>query len=169
MVFRKDLILIASADHNWGIGFESKLLKRIPEDMRRFSEFTMGNLIIVGRKTLESFKDGKPLPERVNVVLTQDANYSCEGAILAQSLDELMEVIKSYPNKVYVSGGEAIYRMLLPYTKEALITKIDASFQADTHLPDLDLANDWLTKEEGPWQESKNGTRFKYVHYIRKA
>lgn len=167
--YRSDLILIASADKNWGIGLENKLLKRIPEDMKRFSELTRGNLIIVGRKTLESFKDAKPLPDRVNVVVTHDEGYYCEGAIIVHDLDELMKSVSRFPGKVYVSGGEAIYRLLLPYCSKALITKIDADFTADAHLPDLDADRDWVIENEGGWQESKSGVRFRYVTYERKA
>ena len=165
--YRNDLILIASADKNWGIGFNNKLLKRVPEDMNRFSGLTRGNLIIVGRKTLESFKDAKPLPDRLNVVMTHDKDYRCEGAIIVHDLDELMESICRFPGKVYVSGGEAIYRLLLPYCKKAMITKINSDFISDAELPNLDADTSWVVDNEGDWQESKSGVQFKYVLYIR--
>jgi dihydrofolate reductase len=164
---RKNMILIAAVDKNWGIGKDNKLLKRIPEDLKRFSEFTRGNIIIVGRKTLESFKDKKPLPDRINVVMTRDRNYTCEGAVIVHDLEELSNNIDCSAAKVYVAGGESIYKLLLPYCSKALITKIDGSFEADTHLVNLDEAFGYKKTYEGDWQESSAGVRFKYVDYER--
>jgi len=165
--FRKDLILIASADRNWGIGYENRLLKRIPEDLKRFAQLTRGNLIVVGRKTMESFKDAKPLPDRVNVVLTRDRQYQCPGAVVVHDLEELMSAISGYPGKVYVCGGESVYRLLLDYCALALITRIDAAFEADTHLPDLDSDSRWVREETGQWQQSSVGISFRYDTYRR--
>ncbi|MCX7774378.1 MAG: dihydrofolate reductase [Clostridia bacterium] len=166
---RKDFILLASADHNWGLGKDNKLLKRIPEDMKRFAQLTKGNLIIVGRKTLESFKDKKPLPERVNVVLSRDYDYTCEGALMAHDMDELDKALSSYEGDVYVCGGAAIYELLLPYCNKALITQIDGTFEADTFLTNLDRSPEWHATLVGDWQESQNGTQFRYVDYERIA
>lgn len=165
--YRKDLILIASADRNWGIGFENRLLKRIPEDMKRFAQLTRDNLIVVGRRTLESFKDARPLPDRVNVVLTRDADYQCPGAVVVHDLEELMSAIADFEGKVYVCGGESVYRLLLDYCSKALITRIDAVFEADTRLPDLDREEHWVRKETGDWQESRVGVAFRFDTYRR--
>lgn len=164
---RNDLILIASADKNWGLGKDNKLLKRIPEDLKRFSEFTRGNLIIVGRKTLESFKDKKPLHDRINVVLTHEKSYTCPGAIIVHDLEELWNAIKDFDGRVFVCGGETVYRQLLPYCSRALITKIDEAFEADAHLVNLDEQPEWVRAYEGQWQESSAGVRFRYVDYER--
>lgn len=165
--YRKDLVLIASADRNWGIGFENNLLKRIPEDMKRFAQLTKGNMIVAGRKTLESFKDAKPLPDRINVVVSRDPGYRCEGAVVVHGPEELMSYIKRFDGIVYVVGGESIYKLLLPYCSKALITKIDAEFKADARLPDLDADGRWVAEAEGEWQESKSGVMFRYVTYKR--
>lgn len=164
---RNDLILIASADRNWGIGFKNKLLKRIPEDLKHFSQLTRGNMIVVGRKTLESFKDARPLPDRINVVLTRDKNYQCPGAVVVHNLEELMSTIADFKGDVYVCGGESVYRLLLDYCSQALITRIDAAFEADTHLPDFDRESQWVREEAGGWQESKVGVAFRYDTYRR--
>jgi dihydrofolate reductase len=164
---RNDLILIASADQNWGLGKNNKLLKRIPEDLKRFSELTVGNIIIVGRKTLESFKDKKPLPGRINVVLTRDESYSCEGAVIVHDLDSLSEAIEDFDGKVYVCGGESLYRQLLRYCSKALITRIDEVFPADAYLVNLDKTEGWIKTFEGEWQESRSGVRFRYADYER--
>ncbi|NLW03005.1 MAG: dihydrofolate reductase [Clostridiaceae bacterium] len=167
--YRNDLILIASADRNWGIGFGNKLLKRIPEDMKRFAQLTKGNMIVVGRKTLESFKGSKPLPDRINVVLTRDVNYQCPGAVVVHDFEELMSAIMDFEGKVYVCGGESVYRLLLDYCSQALVTRIDAEFEADTRLPDLDSDGRWIRKETGGWQESKVGVAFRYDTYRRRG
>lgn len=164
---RNNMILIAAVDKNWGIGKDNKLLKRIPEDLKRFSELTKGNIIIVGRKTLESFKDKKPLPDRVNVVMTMDPNYNCEGAIIVHNLEELSNYIDCSAATVYVAGGESIYNLLLPYCSKALITKIEGEFEADAHLVDLDETFGFKKTFESEWQKSSAGIRFKYVDYVR--
>jgi len=164
---RDDLILIASADRNWGLGKDNKLLIRIPEDLKRFAEFTRGNVIVVGRKTLETFRDKKPLPDRINVVLTRDKDYTCDGAVIVHSIEEMFNAIEGFDKKVYVCGGETIYRQLLPYCNLALITQIDEEFEADAHLVNLDVKSDWKRTVTGEWQESRAGVRFRYVEYIK--
>lgn len=164
---RNNMVLIAAVDKNWGIGKDNKLLKRIPEDLKRFSELTKGNIIIVGRRTLESFKDKKPLPDRVNVVMTRDPNYDCEGAIIVHNLEELSDHIDCSAATVYVAGGESIYKLLLPYCSKAMITKIEGEFEADAYLVDLEETFGFKKTFEGEWQESKAGVRFKYVDYVR--
>lgn len=165
---RSDFILIASADDNWGIGSENRLLKRIPEDMKRFSAFTRDNLIIVGRKTLASFKDGKPLADRVNVVMSRDRGFACDGAVVVNNLAELMDEVVHYPKNIYVCGGEMVYKELLPFCERALITRIEGSFPADAHLPNLDKDMNWIVMDRGPWLESKTGVRYRFVEYRRK-
>lgn len=164
---RNDLILIASADRNWGLGKDNKLLKRIPEDLKRFSELTKGNAIVVGRKTLESFKDKKPLPDRINIVLTRDKNYTCEGAIIVHSVEELINTIKEIDKKVYVCGGATIYKQLLPYCESALITQIDEEYDADTYLINLEENSNWTKTHIGDWQKSLAEVWFRYVDYIK--
>ncbi|NMA65221.1 MAG: dihydrofolate reductase [Clostridiaceae bacterium] len=164
---RRDFILIASADKNWGLGKDNKLLVRIPEDLKRFAGFTRGNMIIVGRKTLESFKDKKPLPDRVNVVMTRNKTYNCEGAVVVHDIMGLAEVVENYTGKIYVCGGQSIYSQLLPYCNKALITKIDEAYEADTRLINLDCHDEWEKVSEDSWQISSSGVRFKYVEYQR--
>lgn len=164
---RNNLILIASADRNWGLGKDNKLLKRIPEDLKRFSELTRGNAIVVGRKTLESFKDKKPLPDRINIVLTRDKDYLCEGAVIVHSFEELFNEIENIDKKVYVCGGATIYKQLLPYCDTALITQIDEEYDADTYLVNLEENKDWQRTDVGEWQESHAEVRFRYVEYVK--
>lgn len=158
------MIAILSADQNWGIGLKGELLVRIPNDMKNFRKLTTGNVIVMGRKTLESFPNGAVLPNRVNIVLTKNQDYQAKGAVIVHSEEELMEELKNYPDKqVYVIGGESIYRQLLPYCEEAYVTKIDYAYQADRYFPNLDEMEDWELAEEGEEQ-----TFFDIEYYFNK-
>ena len=102
--------LIAAADKNWAIGKDGELLVRISEDMKNYSAITTGNVIVMGRKTLESFPGGKPLPNRVNIVLTHEKDYNGKGAIVVHSEEELWEELSKYDtDSIFVTGGESIY------------------------------------------------------------
>ena len=139
--------LIVAADANWGIGRENKLLVSIPADMKYFRETTKGNIVIMGRKTLESFPQGQPLKNRVNIVITNNKDYKVKDAVVVHSTEEAIEEAKKYEGTPYVIGGESIYRAMLPYCDTALITKIDHAFDADTYFPNLDEDEEWeMTK-----------------------
>ena len=88
--------LIVAADKNWGIGKDNKLLVSIPSDMKFFRQETMGKVVVMGRKTLESFPNGLPLKNRTNVVLTSDKNYQVKDAVIVHSIDEVLEELKKY-------------------------------------------------------------------------
>ncbi|GAA0798284.1 dihydrofolate reductase [Faecalicatena orotica] len=136
--------LIAAADKNWGIGYKNKLLVSIPSDMKFFRETTTGKVIVMGRKTLESFPNGMPLKNRTNIVLTSNKDYRVKDAIIVHTLEELHKELEKYnSDDIYVIGGESVYRQLLPYCDTAYITKIDHAFQADTFFPNLDEMENW--------------------------
>ena len=108
--------LIVAADKNWGIGKDNKLLVSIPSDMKFFRQETMGKVVVMGRKTLESFPNGLPLKNRTNVVLTSDKNYQVKDAVIVHSIDEVLEELKKYDDdEIYVIGGGKVYEELLPY------------------------------------------------------
>ena len=140
--------IIVAADKNWAIGKNNKLLVSIPQDMKFFRETTTGKVVVMGRKTLESFPGGQTLKKRVNIVLTSDKNYHVNGADIVHSIDALLEELKKYPAEdIYVIGGESIYRQLLPYCDKAYVTKIEHAYDADTFFPNLDEDPQWrMTK-----------------------
>jgi dihydrofolate reductase len=141
--------MIASADRNWAIGYKNELLTRIPSDMKFFRSKTVGKVIVMGRKTLESFPNGLPLPKRINIVLTSKENFEAKDAVIVHSLEELLEELKQYDSEqIYVVGGESIYRQLEPYCDTAYITRINHAFQADTYFPNLDQMEGWALVEE---------------------
>ena len=136
--------LIVAVDKNWAIGKENKLLVSIPADMKMFRQETTGKVVVLGRKTLESFPNGLPLKNRTNIVLTHNPNYKVNGAIVVHSLDELHEELKKYNSEdVYVIGGEKIYEQLLDECDVAHITKIDYAYDADAYFPNLDEKPEW--------------------------
>lgn len=136
--------LIVAVDKNWAIGCNNKLLTSIPADMKFFRETTIGKVVVMGRKTLESFPAGQPLKNRTNIVVTSDRNYKVKDAIVVHTIEELQKLLQTYVQEdIYIIGGESIYRQMLPYCKMAYVTKIDYAYAADTHFPNLDELEEW--------------------------
>lgn len=142
--------LIVAADQNWAIGRKQELLVRIPADMKFFREQTTGKVVVMGRKTLESFPGSAPLPKRTNIVLTGQKDYMKKGIIPVHSKEELMEELKKYSSgDIYIIGGESVYRMMLPYCDTAYVTKLDYAYDADTWMPNLEKEAGWTLKKTG--------------------
>ena len=139
------MILIAAVDKNWAIGKNNELLVRIPADQKFFRETTTGKVVVMGRKTLESFPNGTPLKNRTNIVLTHDKNYDGKGAIVVNSLDQLHEELKKYPSEdIFIIGGQKIYEQLVDECNIAHITKIEYEYDADAYFPNLDEKEEWV-------------------------
>ena len=136
--------LIAAVDRNWAIGKNNQLLVRIPMDQKFFRETTTGKVVVMGRKTLESFPNGLPLKNRTNIVLTRNKNYKVNDAIVVHSMEELHEELKKYNSEdIYIIGGEQIYKALVDECDVAHITKIDYAYDADAYFPNLDEKPEW--------------------------
>ena len=117
--------IIVSVDENWGIGNNGQLLTKISADLKRFRKMTTNNIIIMGRKTLESFPEGKPLPDRINIAMTHSQEYTCDGVKVCHNMQEVLKTISKETKKyVFVIGGESIYQQFLPYCERAYVTKI---------------------------------------------
>ncbi len=145
--------LIAAVDKNWAIGINNQLLVHIPDDMKRFRRMTIGKVVVMGRKTLESFPGGQPLKDRVNIVLSKDERYQPEGVTIVHSMEELSGELKKYKSgDIFVIGGESIYRQLMEQCDTAYITRIDYEYQADAWFPNLDEMDAWQVAEEGEEQ-----------------
>ena len=156
--------LIANVDINWAIGKNNQLLVKIPADMKFFRETTTGKVVVMGRKTLESFPNGQPLKNRTNIVLTHDRNYRVADAIVVYSMDELHEELKKYPSEdIYIIGGESIYRQLVDECDVAHITMVDYAYDADAHLPNLDEKPEWRIT-----QDSEEQTYFDLIYHFYK-
>lgn len=167
MQIRDDLILIASTDCNGGIGRDNALLMRIPEDMRHFRAHTLGQTVIVGRKTLASFKDGRPLPDRNTVVLSSQPGLQVDGAVVAANLHELFDVLQGDKSRIYVIGGASVYQQLIGFCQRVILTRFDNVWEADAHLPEISAQTGWICVEEGAWQQSEKGIRYRIEEYER--
>ena len=159
--------VIVAVDRNWAIGYQNRLLCSIPADMKFFRETTTGHVVVMGRKTLESFPGGRPLKNRVNVVITGREDYEKEGAVIVHSPGEAADYLSRYaPEEVFVIGGESIYRQMLPYCSTAYVTCMQAAFQADTYFPDLDADPDWQCVAVSE-KMTHEGIEFFFKKYIR--
>lgn len=136
--------VIVAVDNNWAIGNKNQLLIRIPNDHKHFREETTGKVVVLGRKTLETFPQGLPLKNRTNIILSKDPDYQVKDAIVVHSIEELLEELKKYNDEdIYIIGGDSVYRQMLPYCNVAHVTKIDHEYEADAYFPNLDEEDDW--------------------------
>ena len=141
--------LIVAVDRNWAIGCKGKLLVSIPNDHKNFRELTTGRVVILGRKTLETFPQGLPLKNRTNIILSRDASYQVKDALTVHSIDELMETVKDYDtDDVFVIGGDSIYRQLVDKCDTAIVTFINHRYEADAYFPNLDEDPKWELTDE---------------------
>lgn len=155
--------LIVAVDKNWAIGYKGKLLISIPEDMKFFRETTTGHTVVMGKNTLLSFPNSKPLKNRNNIVIALEKDFTVEGATTVYSIEEALDEIKKYDSSdVYVIGGGSIYKQLLPYCDKAYITYIDHSYSADTFFPNLDEDDEWEITSE-----SEEQTYFDIEYFFR--
>jgi len=161
--------MIVAADEKWAIGRNGDLLTPLPEDMKFFRETTMNSVVILGRKTLETFPGGKPLKNRVNIVISANKDFNAEGIVKVSSVEEAVEESKKYTDKeVFVVGGGTIYRQMLRYCDTAYITKIEKIFEdADTFIDNLDVLDEWEVVSQSDKKEYE-GTVFSFVTYKRK-
>lgn len=142
--------LIVAVDKNWAIGYQGKLLVSIPADMKFFREKTTGNVVVMGKNTLLSFPGGRPLKNRVNIVIAPEKDFTVDGATVVCGIAEALDEIKKYKSEnVYVIGGGSIYRQMLEYCDTAYVTYINYAYSADTYFPNLDeLADEWYLAGE---------------------
>ncbi len=161
--------MIVAVDANWAIGNKNQLLVRIPNDMKQFRQMTTGKVVVLGRKTLETFPQGLPLKNRTNIILSGNKDYRVKDAVVVHSVEELLEELKQYPAEdVYVIGGDSVYKQLLPYCNVAHVTKIDHAYEADSFFPNLDQDPAWEITADSEEQVYFDIT-YQFVKYERKS
>jgi len=155
---------IVAVDRNWAIGSNGGMLFSLPTDMRRFRSLTLGSTILMGRKTLDSFPDGKPLGKRRNIVLsTQEIHV--DGAEIVHTLQELC-VAGETAERAFVIGGGSVYAALLSHCKRAFLTIVDAAAEEpDTYFPNLDKLPGWQVECCGE-PITENGLTYRFVDYV---
>ena len=156
--------IIVAVDENWAIGNKGDLLVRIPNDQKIFQRETIGKVVVLGRKTLDTFPQKQPLVKRTNIILSRNPEYTVKNAIVKHSLEELLEELKKYKSEdIYIIGGSEIYQQLLPYCDVAHVTWIAHSYSADSYFPNLDKSLEWKMTAE-----SDELTYFDIPYYFRK-
>ena len=159
----KEMNAIVAVDENWGIGKDNRLLFSIPEDMKYFRRMTLDSTVVLGRKNLESFPGGKPLPRRRNIVLSKTLEPG-EGYEVARDLPSLFALLKGEERPVFVIGGGQVYRQLLPWCRKAYVTKMKRDFGGDVFFPDLDEDPDWILTDDGEELEYE-GLKYRFTVY----
>lgn len=157
--------LIVAVSENWGIGKDNDLLFSIPTDMKFFRETTKGHTVVMGRKTLESFPGGKPLKNRLNIVLSKNLPQG-EGYTVVRDVEELLESLKTVDGEVFIIGGASVYKLLLPYADTALVTKVSKTVPADSFMPNLDADEHWVLADKSE-PVFENGVEFSFCTYKR--
>ena len=160
--------LIVNVDSNWAIGYRGKLLVSIPEDMKFFRSETTGLVVVLGRKTLDTFPGGQPLKNRTNIILTRNPNYQVKGAIICHSVEEVLEELKKYNSEdVYIIGGDSIYKEFLPYCDVAHVTRTDHVYDADAWFPNLEEDPAWVLTGESE-EKTYFDLEFRFCRYERR-
>lgn len=150
--------IIAAIGSNRELGKDNALLWHIPEDMRRFRDLTSGHVVIMGRKTFQSI--GKPLPNRINIVITSDGHFSQKGIIVVHSINEALEQAKKHgKSEVFIIGGGQIYNQALPIVHKLYLTIVESSYPADTFFPDYKI----FTKVDVVGEGEYKGLRYRFL------
>ncbi len=138
------MIAIAAVDQNYAIGLGKAMLYHLPADLKHFAKATAGKVLVMGRATLDSFPGGKPLPRRVNIVLTRNPDYKRDDVLIARDFAELARLLAPYPpDTVMLLGGDSVYHALIDSCSRAILTKVDAAAPADKYFPNLDQRANW--------------------------
>ncbi|MEY8878657.1 MAG: dihydrofolate reductase [Leptothrix sp. (in: b-proteobacteria)] len=161
------LILIAAVARNGVIGHDNALLWQLPEDLAQFRRVTMGCPVIMGRKTWDSLPARfRPLPGRRNVVLTHQTDWRADGAAVAHTLSQALDLLAGVP-KAFVIGGAQLYAAALPLADTLVLTEIERDFDGDTRFPDWDRSAFAETARERHQAAAPNDYAFAFVTYQR--
>ena len=158
---------IVVVDENWAIGRQGGLLFSLPTDMKRFRPLTLGGAVILGRRTLDSFPGGNPLPKRRNIVITHHTDLERPGTEIVSSLDAALAVVSDLPqDQIWVIGGGSVYAALLSKCQRAYVTRVEAAAEgADSFFPNLDKLPGW-TVESVSEPVTENGLTYRFYDYV---
>ena len=158
--------IIVAVSENWGIGKDNELLWHLPEDMKRFKRLTLGNTIIMGKKTWESLPR-RPLPGRKNIVLTDILDENFEGSLTAYSIEDALSKCEK-GQEIFVIGGGSIYRQFMTIADRLYITHVHESGPADVYFPVIDLKTWKVIEKEEFIENEANRISYTYVIYERR-
>ncbi len=165
MTPQSNLSLIVAVAENGAIGKNNDLLWHISADLKHFKALTTGHCIIMGRKTYESFPK-RPLPNRRNIVITNNMDYREEGCEVVHSVEEAIALCKD-DEQSFVIGGATVYTQFLPFVDKIFLTKVFATFEADTFFPEIDLSQFEQTAASEVFTDEKSGLRYQFLEYRR--
>jgi dihydrofolate reductase len=158
--------IIVAVSEDWGIGKDNELLWRIPEDLKRFKRLTTGNAIIMGKKTWESLPR-RPLPDRINIVLTDIPHERIEGSLTAYSIEDALTKCDN-DKEIFIIGGGSIYRQFIPLADRLYISHVHKKAPADIYFPEIDM-NIWKVVEKEEFQgDGEERIPYTYTIYERK-
>jgi dihydrofolate reductase len=156
------LSAIVAMAANRCIGKDNTLPWRLPADLKRFKQLTMGHTLVMGRKTYESI--GRPLPGRTMVVVTRQRDYAPEGVQVAHSLEEALELARG--DEVFIAGGADLYRQTMDRLRRLYLTRLDRQYEGDTFFPEVDLSG-WRLVEEEHHPATATEPPFSFLTYER--
>ncbi|KAA6342722.1 Dihydrofolate reductase [termite gut metagenome] len=154
--------IIVAASENNVIGRDNKLIWHLPNDLKHFKMLTTGNAVIMGRKTYESL--GKPLPNRKNIILTRQPDYSIEGCIVVHNEEEALQKATG-SNEVFIIGGSELYHSFWHRANVLYLTRIHTLVEGDTYIPPIH-PDIWIEESrESHWADEKNGYNYSFITY----
>jgi dihydrofolate reductase len=159
-------IIVAVSD-DWGIGLNNDLLWNLPEDLKRFRRLTIGNTIVMGKRTWESLPK-RPLPGRINIVITDNQKETFEGAVTAYSIEDAIEKCNNN-GEVFIIGGGSIYRQFMPYADRLYITHVHRKTNADVYFPIIDPAVWKAVETEEFGADTPDAIPYSYIIYERRG
>jgi len=164
-MIKSELTIIAAASTNNVIGFDNKLIWNIPKDLKRFKELTQGHSVIMGRKTFESLSS--PLPNRRNIVVTRNKNYSPQGIEVFSSIEDAIDVCREDIQPFIIGGGE-IYSQTINLVDKIELTRVYKNYQGDAFFPDIPLDKFELVSELVNYLDDDSNTKYSFLTYIKK-
>ena len=157
-------IIVAKAENNI-IGNNNELIWHLPNDLKHFKNLTSGHPVLMGRKTFDSI--GKPLPNRTNIVITRNEEWSSEGVKRADSLQEAIETGKKIDSEIFIIGGGNIYEQALDWADAIEVTEVHENFNGDTKFPEIDLKTWKEVSREDFTKDEKHRFDYSFVRYER--
>lgn len=155
-------MIAAIASENRALGKDNELIYKIPEDLKRFKKITSGHIVIIGRKTFESI--GKALPNRINIVITSNPNFSAENVVVAHSLEEALRLAELKEEKeIFIIGGGLIYKEAIKKVDRLYLTIVEGNPDADTYFPDYSDFKKIVFEES----HESDGLKYKFLDLER--
>lgn len=159
------LAILAAVSANRVIGLNNALPWHLPADLKHFKQLTIGQIVVMGRRTFDSI--GKPLPDRTNVVLTRQRHFNWPGILTAGSIQEVLDHFSSDDRQIFIIGGAEIYQQTLPFCQRLYLTEIQQDFAGDTFFPEYDR-NDWREISREMHQTADSSMKYHFVVLDRK-